>query len=414
MFLSFLLICYSQIKGQEDNALSKNEAVKDSTNNISELIDLLNKLTNNSDNEFFKLHCSSIINVINAKQEISSNEKYFLEKFYSTLTNTTEKWSPTILSSYLARKRPFILSWISQADSTVSLAWLLPPKDWDPGKTYWLHGLYAPYENRIEYMTTYLCKNSTINFPFDDGYLILPWARGNKWFEGISETDVWESISASEATFKVDQTKKYLCGFSMGGYGVWYMGHRWAALGIFSGAFSYIQHNVFNADAAQKLKDVPVYITCGNFDYWLSDNRTAYNLLLGAGNQNLVFTIFSGGHESSYDNQKKMGDWLSQWKNENVNSINPDGIPQQFELYQNFPNPFNPSTTICYSLPKTGNIKLEVFNMLGQKIATLVDKTESAGRYQINWNMENYASGIYVYVLKAGSFVKSGKMILMK
>lgn len=55
---------------------------------------------------------------------------------------------------------------------------------------------------------------------FEDGYLLFPWGRGNVWYEGIGETDVWESISALNELVKVDSTKKYLMGFSMGGYGV--------------------------------------------------------------------------------------------------------------------------------------------------------------------------------------------------
>jgi hypothetical protein len=429
LFLFFLLTAYTEIKGLEIQQTSPDETVKDSTESVSyKLVDLLNVLAHNSTNEFFKRHCTSIIDVINAHKNITSYEENFLKNFYSALSDTNETWSVAKLSSYLERKRPFIVSWTSPTDGTVSLAWLIPPKNWDSDKSYplyvWLHGLYSSYEIRIEYMVSYLCKSSTINYPFDDGYLLLPWARGNKWYEGKAETDVWESISATETTFKVDQTKKYLCGFSMGGYGTWYIGHRspdkWAALGIFSGNFSYINQSV-NANAAQKMKDVPVYIVCGDKDYLSQDNLIAYNLLKAAGNQNLFRTTFNGGHETNYENQKKMGDWLAQWTNENVNSINLNNLPQHFELYQNYPNPFNPSTSIQYELPASTNVMLKVFDIIGREVATLVDKYQQAGKYNAQFSTRwsgslcsQLSSGVYFYTLKAGDFVQSKKMILIK
>jgi len=90
--------------------------------------------------------------------------------------------------------------------------------------------------------------------------------------------------------------------------------------------------------------------------------------------------------------------------------------PKEFSLSQNYPNPFNPSTTIKFGLPKTSNVKLELFNILGEKIATLIDKEMEAGYHNYQFSIVNYqlTSGIYLYKLQAGSFVQTKKMMLLK
>jgi hypothetical protein len=86
---------------------------------------------------------------------------------------------------------------------------------------------------------------------------------------------------------------------------------------------------------------------------------------------------------------------------------------RKFELEQNYPNPFNPSTLICYQLPKAGHVTLNIYNTLGQLISTLVDKSEEAGYYSVQWNAI-VPGGIYFYRLKAGEFVETKKMMLLR
>jgi hypothetical protein len=88
-------------------------------------------------------------------------------------------------------------------------------------------------------------------------------------------------------------------------------------------------------------------------------------------------------------------------------------IPRVYALMQNFPNPFNPTTTIRYEVPKAGKISLKIFNTLGQLVATLADEHKETGYYQVLWNA-NVASGIYFYRLQAGEFVGTKKMILLR
>lgn len=98
------------------------------------------------------------------------------------------------------------------------------------------------------------------------------------------------------------------------------------------------------------------------------------------------------------------------------NSYDTENIsaPLMFSLDQNFPNPFNPSTVIKYSLPEDQFVSLEIFNSIGQKVKTLVNEMQTAGRYNITFNADGLASGIYIYKIKAGSFEKTMKMTLLK
>ncbi len=89
-------------------------------------------------------------------------------------------------------------------------------------------------------------------------------------------------------------------------------------------------------------------------------------------------------------------------------------IPTDYTLYQNFPNPFNPSTIIKYSVPKSQIVILRIYNLLGQVVTTLVNKQQNAGNYEVTFKADNLASGIYFYTLNAGSFNLTKKMILLK
>ena len=90
-------------------------------------------------------------------------------------------------------------------------------------------------------------------------------------------------------------------------------------------------------------------------------------------------------------------------------------IPFEFYVDQNYPNPFNPATTIRFGLPEAANVRLEIFNLLGQRIATLIRGEEiNAGRYEITWDASDIPSGTYIYRFQAGDYENTKKLMLIK
>lgn len=89
-------------------------------------------------------------------------------------------------------------------------------------------------------------------------------------------------------------------------------------------------------------------------------------------------------------------------------------LVKEYNLVQNYPNPFNPSTIIKYQIPKAGNVKLIVYDILGREVAKLIDEFQNDGRYEVKFDASNLSSGIYIYRLEANDFVDSKKMMLVK
>jgi hypothetical protein len=136
--------------------------------------------------------------------------------------------------------------------------------------------------------------------------------------------------------------------------------------------------------------------------------NSGVNALAVVGNEVYVGGSFTeaGGVSANY---------VARWNSgtSRVEQLSPTA-PKTFLLEQNYPNPFNPSTTIRYQLPVASEVKLEVYDVLGKKIATLVNERQSAGSYQVVWNASGLSSGTYFYRLQAGTFVETKKMIMVK
>jgi hypothetical protein len=94
--------------------------------------------------------------------------------------------------------------------------------------------------------------------------------------------------------------------------------------------------------------------------------------------------------------------------------ISSQQIAEDYYLYDNYPNPFNPSTKIKFLVPESSFVNLKVFDILGNQIATLVNELKSKGSYDVYFDGSGLSSGLYTYVLSSGSFFKSKKMLLLK
>ena len=93
---------------------------------------------------------------------------------------------------------------------------------------------------------------------------------------------------------------------------------------------------------------------------------------------------------------------------------NNNNVAKSFKLNQNYPNPFNPLTTIAYEVPKSSAVTVKVYDQLGREIKTLVNGTQSAGKYEITWDASDNSSGVYFYKLVSGDYSETKKMILIK
>jgi hypothetical protein len=91
-----------------------------------------------------------------------------------------------------------------------------------------------------------------------------------------------------------------------------------------------------------------------------------------------------------------------------------EALPETYQLYHNFPNPFNATTVLRYDLPKEGHVQLEVFDIAGRRTAVLVDQKQKAGKYQADWNAASMASGVYVVRLTVNGWRQHVKMTLIK
>jgi hypothetical protein len=91
-----------------------------------------------------------------------------------------------------------------------------------------------------------------------------------------------------------------------------------------------------------------------------------------------------------------------------------DQFPKRFELYQNFPNPFNPVTRIKYAVPRPTHVRIEIYNVLGQRVRTLVNEEKQPGYYTVDFNASSLASGFYIYRMQTSGFRSVKKMIITK
>ena len=419
VFCILLLVLITRNTGCQVNDLKSSAEAVDY---IEAFKDTLASLSENADDDFFRMHCNSMLAVINSKYSLNLADSNFLIRTYNAFMNAGDPANPQNMSTYLQRKRPLIISWVSPTDGAVSFSWLTLPKDWNPENRYPLyvnlHGLWSVAGNSIEYMTYPYLQTPSNSTAFEDGYLLSPWGRGNFWYKDISETDIWECMAALEDVAFIDPARKYLSGHSMGGYGAWSIARKspdtWAALGIMAGAFWYYP-NVLDDFATQALKDMPVYFVCGTRDGLLEVNRAAYQLLKDAGNWHLQFVTFNGGHEYLDLNVRNMYLWMRQYsKEESTTDINqPEGISQSgFRIWCN-PNPVSGNSIIVFPGQANSCVNISIYDLSGRFIGDIARGIRISGEYSINYDASGLKSGIYLVRMDSGNRIAETKMVVI-
>ena len=120
--------------------------------------------------------------------------------------------------------------------------------------------------------------------------------------------------------------------------------------------------------------------------------------------------LFAGGSKFQYRLKQIDSDGSFEYSD----MVEVEVVPDQFELSQNYPNPFNPSTTIQFSLPKQTQLKINLYNMLGEQVAAIAEGMYESGYHKVTFNASGLPSGTYVYRLESSEFVQAKKMILLK
>ena len=147
-----------------------------------------------------------------------------------------------------------------------------------------------------------------------------------------------------------------------------------------------------------------------------TDNWEKIGFVNGNGNSNSPkeYTLTdknpTGGSKFAYRLKQIDNDGKYEYSNE----VEVELVPREYILYQNYPNPFNPTTKIKFALPKATKVSLLIYNLLGEKVATLLNEDKEAGFYNVQFNASNFSTGVYIFRLTAGDFVQTKKMTLVK
>jgi photosystem II stability/assembly factor-like uncharacterized protein len=164
----------------------------------------------------------------------------------------------------------------------------------------------------------------------------------------------------------------------------------------------------------------------GGKDFWAVIDKTVYqstdfgaswNSIYTTTDDSLTFASIATVGDSTAGWFTSVGSHIFACRFQNPSDVHESTngeIPTEFKLSQNYPNPFNPSTTFGYSIPTRSKVVMKVYDILGNEIETLVNEEKPIGTYEVTWYAENLPSGVYLYQLRAGSFIETKKMVLMK
>lgn len=237
----------------------------------------------------------------------------------------------------------------------------------------------------------------------------VDWNRTKTLISSVDGGQTWTDhiLKSNSILVYPDSSNIIFCGTSSSLYKSTDYGSTWSNLNVFDSSLSIQKIAIY--------KDAYIFIGTENGIYFSKDIGTSWEII----SDDLIYTNILDISFLDYPKptivistkgvgiQKKYIDDITN-VNENKN------IPIEFGLSNNYPNPFNPSTTIQFSIPKSDNVTLKVYDILGREITTLINEYKHSGTYETKFDATNLASGIYFYTLNSGSTFITKKMILIK
>ncbi|GAB3953594.1 hypothetical protein GCM10028805_37610 [Spirosoma harenae] len=284
---------------------------------IQQLVAHVRTLAANEKNPLLKRHFESVILIsLDSTHGLRPDDKQVKAAIGTLAFFQSEgaRWK-----TYLQGTRPLIMAFKSRADGKNSYYWLFLPKGFAAKKTDFpfyveLHGSGGGTNNPPWHMLyDYLqpkAAGATAQMSRREGFMILPWGRGDKGYRDVAETDIFECLQDFDKQFKTDPKRQYLYGFSMGGGGTFRIAqktlNRWAAVGLYSAALG---KNVTYDDAA-KFKNMPVWMVWGEKEWLNVENRKLKDDFLKAGVKLWWKEIEGVEHSYLGEYQEQLMDWL--------------------------------------------------------------------------------------------------------
>jgi len=404
--------------GSEEKALNNlTISVVQPTYLYDELLKLLSNLIQKSDNDLFTRHLKSVRSLTmtewaraliyqdDNQREANDVVKYLKAMYYGFLGDCAD-WE-----TYKSGKRSMIFSFISKRDQTLQYYIFTLPAQWQQNNVYpffvELHGAGNP--NPLSGISAYLSpSDSKLDlFGYNDvrsycqkqglGYHIAPFGRGNSGYIDIGEIDVWEAIEDVESKFRIDENRRYLYGFSMGGGGTFqnaiYRPDYWAAIAIYAGA---IRRLPFFEQCISHLNEMPKWIWCGEDDGLFNAFVKMKSLFAGQKIEPIMISTPGIGHSYLDEWQKKGVDWLTQFTRKR---------PNEFTYYC-----FDNKHTSCWGIRvekdsksncipvfqyriENENLFLVTQNVISAQIDTGEKGLQLKGKIKIIWNEKTVYTG---------------------
>jgi len=315
--------------------------------------------------------------------------------FYSTNLNNSRQIRVYLPPGYYDSKTSYPIALIHDGLEYISLArannvidYLLSENMIEP-----VIGIFIPPVNRTpEYITTE--KNNFTKFIIEE---VIPWID-------------------SKYRTKTDPVSRAVMGSSAGGNVSLWLGMKHPEIFGNVGAFSpYIDPEILSFFENSPRLDLKIYMIHGSYDNidLIHQSVNAFLPLLEDKEYEYLYEEYPEGHS--------FGFWRAHLDDALIlfaptpTAIDEEPItPNSIKLYQNYPNPFNPTTDIKFSIPENGNVKLAIYDILGNLVEILISEHKAAGTYTVGFNATNFTSGVYFYKLESNNFVSTKKMLLIK